>query len=58
MAEIEKLYELGIVKDIVGVTRQTLYNHIKNGKLKAVKIGHEYRIRESDLKQYLEQGHN
>lgn len=58
MAEIERLYKLDEVKDIVRVSRQTLYNHIKAGKLKAAKIGRDYNVTESNLKQYIGQGNN
>ena len=53
-----KLYDLKEASKIVKVTRQTLYNHIRDGKLKAVKIGQAYKITEENLKQYIEQGHN
>lgn len=53
-----RLYDLKEASKIVKVTRQTLYNHIKAGKLKAVKIGQAYKITEANLKQYIEQGHN
>lgn len=58
MAEIERLYDLKEASKIVKVTRQTLYNHIRAGKLKAAKIGRDYKIKESNLRQYIEQGHN
>ena len=58
MAEIEKLYDLKEASKIVKVTRQTLYNHIRAGKLKAAKIGRDYKIKESNLKEYIEKGHN
>ena len=53
-----RLYDLKEASKIVKVTRQTLYNHIKAGKLKAVKKGQAYKITEANLKQYIEQGHN
>ena len=58
MDTIEKLYNLKEASVICRITRQSLYNHIKEGKLKATKIGKEYRITESNLKQYIEKGHN
>lgn len=53
-----KLYDLKETARIVKVTRQTLYNHIRAGRLKATKIGKEYKITEKNLMQYIEQGHN
>lgn len=45
----EKLYKLSEVADYLNVTHQTIYNYIRNGKLKASKIGKEYRITESEV---------
>jgi excisionase family DNA binding protein len=58
MVEFENLYDLKEAAKIARVTRQTLYNHIKAGKLKATKIGRAFKITESNLKQYVDQGHN
>lgn len=52
------LYTVDEIKDILKVTRRTLYNYIKSGNLKAVKIGKYWRIRQSDLKEFLEYGTN
>lgn len=58
MADFEKLYNLKEVAQITRVTRQTVYNHVRAGKLKATKIGRDYMVKETNLKQYIEQGHN
>lgn len=50
------LYTVKEVRDILKVTQRTLYNYIKNGDLKAVKVGKYWRIRESDLKEFLDNG--
>jgi excisionase family DNA binding protein len=50
------LYTVKEVRDILKVTQRTLYNYIKNGDLKAVKIGKYWRIRESDLQEFLDNG--
>lgn len=52
MAEI-KLYTLKEVEAILKVTQRTLYNYIKSGKLKAIKLGKEWRVREEDLNDFL-----
>jgi excisionase family DNA binding protein len=36
------------------ITRPTLFKLIKEGKLKAVKVGHNYRIRKVDLDNFLQ----
>lgn len=58
MAEIEKLYSSEEMANILGVTKQTIYNYIKRGKLKATKIGRDYKAKESILKEFIEKGHN
>ena len=52
----EKLYTLQEVADFLKVTRQTIYNYVTSGKLKASKLagGKEYRVKESDLKELLQ----
>ncbi len=42
-----KVYTLNEVAEILKVTRRTLYNYIKEGKLQAVKIGKSWRVEES-----------
>ena len=37
-------YTLEEVEDILKVTRRTIYNYIKNGDLKAVKMGKYWRV--------------
>lgn len=55
MAEI-KVYSLDEVQDILKVTRRTLYNYIKAGKLKAVKIGKYWRVSHDALQEFVENG--
>ena len=52
----EKLYKLSEVMDVLGVTRVTLYNYIKAGKVKAVKVGAQWRIPQDEYNRLLEQG--
>ena len=54
--EIIRLYTLTEVADILRVTRRTLYNYIKSGQLKAVKMGREWRITHENLKGFIESG--
>ena len=48
-----KVYDLLEVQDILKVTRRTLYSYIKDGKLKAVKMGRVWRIRHEDLDEFM-----
>lgn len=52
MAEI-KLYTLDEVAEILKVTRRTLYNYIKAGVLKAVKMGKCWRVSENALQDFI-----
>lgn len=56
MTEI-KVYTLPEVGDILKVTQRTLYNYIKAGKLKAVKIGKYWRVHHEDLNTFLTADH-
>ena len=53
----EKIYTLQEVADYLKVTRQTIYNYVQSGKLKANKIGtQQYRVTEKDLQAFLTGG--
>ena len=49
-------YTLEEVSKILKVTRRTIYNYIKNGDLKAVKIGKYWRVSEANLQDFIENG--
>lgn len=51
-----KIYTLLEVVDILKVTRRSVYNYIKHGQLKAVKMGREWRVTEEDLKDFISKG--
>lgn len=53
-----KIYTLEECSNILKVTKRTLYNYIKNGKLKAVKMGKYWRVPEQVLQEFIEQGYN
>ena len=55
MEEI-KIYTLTEAVDILKVTRRTLYNYIKSGQLKAVKMGRVWSITHENLKGFIESG--
>lgn len=48
-----RLYGLQEIAEALNVTRRTLYNYLKQGKLKAVKIGGEWRVTEENLMSFL-----
>lgn len=49
------LYTPQQVADILDINYQTVLKYIKEGKLKAAKIGSNYRIRREDLERFLEE---
>ncbi len=51
-----KVYSLDEVAEILQLTRRTLYNYIKNGQLKAVKIGKYWRVSEETLQSFIQKG--
>ena len=55
MAEIE-VYSLDEVQKILQVTRRSIYSYIKDGKLKAVKIGKYWRVTRENLEEFLRVG--
>ena len=50
---MEKLYTVQEVADYLGLSRKTIYRYLKAGKLKAKKVGAEYRITQSQLDELL-----
>lgn len=48
-----KVYTIDEVTEILHVTRRTLYIYIKEGKLKAAKIGKYWRVTEKALEEFL-----
>ena len=55
MAEIE-VYSLDEVQKILQVTRRSIYSYVKDGKLKAVKIGKYWRVTRENLEEFLRVG--
>ncbi len=51
-----RVYTLDEVADIMKVTKRTLYNYIKAGTLKAVKIGKYWRVSEESLQAFISTG--
>ena len=55
MADI-KVYTLEEVCDILSITKRTVYNYIKDGKLKAFKMGKYWRVTEESFRDFI--GHD
>lgn len=53
-----KVYTLREVKDILKVTQRTLYTYIKGGQLRATKIGKYWRVKHSDMEEFINTGTN
>ena len=53
---IDKYYEIEDIVKMLKLTRRTIYNYIKDGKLKAFKVGREWRITETALLEFLNGG--
>lgn len=51
-----KLYDILEVTEILKVHRRTVYNYIKEGQLKATKMGKYLRVREEDLQDFISRG--
>ena len=56
MAETMKVYTLEELVDLLKVTRRTLYNYIKSGRLKAVKMGKYWRVTQKQLDAFFSEG--
>lgn len=48
-----KVYSVEELTELLQVTQRTIYNYIKGGNLKAVKIGKYWRVTEEALKEFL-----
>jgi len=48
-----KVYTVKEVTEILKCTKRTLYDYINSGKIKAVRIGREWRITEQALADFL-----
>ena len=51
-----KLYTLDEVAEIVRLTKRTLYNYIKAGKLRASRMGKGWRVTPEALQELIDKG--
>lgn len=58
MEDTLKIYTLEEVQTLLKVTQRTIYNYIKEGKLKAVKIGKYWRVKHTGLQDFIDRGTN
>lgn len=56
MASNIKVYDIAEVMDILGVSQRTVYNWLRAGKIKAFKVGKEWRITEDALREFTKKG--
>lgn len=50
---ITKIYTLKQVAELLQVSRQTIYNYIRDGKLQATQTGKEYRVTNEQLEAFI-----
>lgn len=53
---MDELWDIARVAAYLGVTERTVYNKVRAGDLPAVKVGRLWRVRESDLQEWLASG--
>lgn len=56
MAKDIEVYTLEEIQKILMVTRRTLYNWIKDGKLRAFRVGRQWRVTRADLEAFTKIG--
>lgn len=48
-----RVYTLTELEPVLGITHRTLLQYVKDGKLKAVKIGGKWKVSEGNLKTFI-----
>ena len=51
---MERLLEPKEVSELLGIHLDTVRRYLREGKIKAIKLGNRWRIRESDLDKFLD----
>jgi excisionase family DNA binding protein len=51
-----KLLTVNEVANILRVSNMTVYRLVKSGQIPAIRVGKNYRIKESDVNKYLSRG--
>lgn len=55
---MENIYTIFEVSEYLKMVPEVIRRYIRAGKLKAVKFGKEYRVKETDLKEFIENCNN
>jgi len=55
---MEELLTVVQVSKILKISKMTVYRYIKAGKLSAIKVGRDFRIKQSDFDAFLERHKN
>lgn len=55
---MENIYTIFEVSEYLKMVPEVIRRYIRAGKLKAVKFGKEYRVKEADLKEFIENCNN
>lgn len=58
MAKDIDVYTLEELTTLLQVTRRSLYNWIKDGRLKAFRVGRQWRVTKQSLKEFMEASKN
>ncbi len=53
---MDKIYKVDEVAERLGCHIETVRRKIRSGQIRAIKIGNDYRISESELDRYLKEG--
>ena len=56
MAKDIEVYTLQEIEELLHITRRTIYNWITDGKLKAFKVGKEWRVTKEALADFMQRG--
>ena len=54
---MEELWDISRVAEYLGVSERTVYNRVRTGELPALKVGRLWRVRPSELEEWLASGH-
>lgn len=56
MSKDLEVYTLEEIEQLLQVTRRTIYNWIKSGKLRAFKVGRGWRVSRAELDRFMNEG--
>ena len=56
MENLERLYTVKELMELLQVEKLTIYNYIKGGQLNGIKIGKSWRFTETEIQRFLKEG--